>query len=112
MAHTILSDAERLAWERFPQDPGPDVVGVYSTLADGEVDDFRRLRKPAGRLATGTAVAAIRWLGFVPAELEHASTPACSGSWPSSTSTSMREPRDVGAARTRDRRPHAHFRLS
>ena len=72
MARSILSDAERLAWERFPQDPDPDVIGVYFTLADGEVDELRRLPTPAGRLATAIAVAAIRWLGFVPAELEHA----------------------------------------
>ncbi len=71
MARSILSDAERLAWERFPQDPDPDVVGVYFTLADGEVDVLRRLPTPAGRLATAVAIAAIRWLGFVPAELEH-----------------------------------------
>jgi hypothetical protein len=32
----------------------------------------RRLPTPAGRLATAIAVAAIRWLGFVPAQLEHA----------------------------------------
>jgi Domain of unknown function (DUF4158) len=74
MARSILSDAERLAWERFPQDPDPDVIGVYFTLADGEVDDLRRLPTPAGRLATAIAAAAIRWLGFVPAELEHAPT--------------------------------------
>ncbi|MDX6719089.1 MAG: hypothetical protein QOJ63_1343 [Solirubrobacteraceae bacterium] len=72
MARSILSDAEQLAWERFPQDPDPDVIGVYFTLADGEVDELRRLPMPAGRLATAIAVAAIRWLGFVPAELEHA----------------------------------------
>jgi len=72
MARSILSDAERLAWERFPQDPDPDVIGVYFTLADGEVNDLRRLPTPAGRLATAIAVAAIRWLGFVPAEFEHA----------------------------------------
>jgi Domain of unknown function (DUF4158) len=74
MARSILSDAERLAWERFPQDPDPDVIAVYFTLADGEVDELRRLPTPAGRLATAIAVAAIRWLGFVPAELEHAPT--------------------------------------
>ncbi len=74
MARSILSDAERLAWERFPQDPDPDVIGVYFTLADGEVDELRRLPTPAGRLATAIAVAAIRWLGFVPAELEHATS--------------------------------------
>jgi hypothetical protein len=71
MARSILSDAERLAWERFPPDPDPDVIGVYFTLADGEIDELRRLPTPAGRLATAIAVAAIRWLGFVPAELEH-----------------------------------------
>jgi len=48
------------------------VIGVYFTLADGEVDELRRLPTAAGRLATAIAVAAIRWLGFVPAELEHA----------------------------------------
>ncbi|MBW3607979.1 MAG: Gfo/Idh/MocA family oxidoreductase [Actinobacteria bacterium] len=72
MARSILSDAECLAWERFPQDPDPDVIGVYFTLADGEVDELRRLPTPAARLATAIAVAAIRWLGFVPAEVEHA----------------------------------------
>jgi hypothetical protein len=72
MARSILTNAERLAWERFPADPDPDVVGVYFTLADGEVDDLRRLPTPAGRLAAAVAVAAIRWLGFVPAELENA----------------------------------------
>ena len=74
MARSILSDAERLAWERFPSDFDPDVIGVYFTLADGEVDELRRLPTPAGRLATAIAIAAIRWLGFVPAELEHAPT--------------------------------------
>lgn len=74
MPRSILSDAERLAWERFPADPDPDVIGVYFTLADGEVDILRRLPTPAGRLATAVAVAAIRWLGFVPAELDN--TPA------------------------------------
>jgi hypothetical protein len=33
MARSILSDAERLAWERFPADPDPDVIGVCFTLA-------------------------------------------------------------------------------
>lgn len=60
MARSILSDAERLAWERFPQDPDPDVIGVYFTLADGEVDELRRLPTAAGRLATAIAIAAIR----------------------------------------------------
>src|SRR3954447_8719000 len=72
MARPILTDAERLAWERFPAEPDPDVVGAFFTLADGEVDVLRRLPTPAGRLATAVAVAAIRWLGFVPVELEHA----------------------------------------
>jgi len=67
-----LIDAERLDWERFPAHPGPDVVGAYFTLADGEVDVLRRLPTPAGRLATAVAVAAIRWLGFVPADLGQA----------------------------------------
>ena len=73
MARPILTDAERLDWERFPDDPDPDVVSAYFTLADGEVDILRRLPTPAGRLATAVAVAAIRRLGFVPAELENAS---------------------------------------
>src|SRR3954462_11388669 len=72
MARPILTDAERLDWECFRADPAPDVIGVYFTLADGEVDVLRRLPAPAGRLATAVAVAAIRWLGFVPAELENA----------------------------------------
>src|SRR3954470_24636444 len=72
MARPILTDAERLDWECFPADPAPDVIGVYFTLADGEVDVLRRLPAPAGRLATAVAVASIRWLGFVPAELENA----------------------------------------
>ncbi|MCA1697705.1 MAG: DUF4158 domain-containing protein [Actinobacteria bacterium] len=72
MPRSVLSDAERLAWERFPQDPDPDVIGVYFTLADGEVDDLRRLPTSSGRLATAVAVAAIRWLGFVPAAIEQA----------------------------------------
>jgi uncharacterized protein DUF4158 len=48
------------------------VVGAYFTLADGEVDVLRRLPTPAGRLATAVATAAIRWLGFVPADLGQA----------------------------------------
>jgi hypothetical protein len=48
------------------------VVGAYYTLADGEVDVLRRLPTPAGRLATAVAVAAIRWSGFVPADLGQA----------------------------------------
>jgi len=72
MARPILTDAERLDWERFPADPGPDVIGAYFTLADGEVDIVRRLPTPTGRLATAVAVAAIRWLGFVPTGLENA----------------------------------------
>ena len=32
MARSILSDAERLAWERFPQDPDPEVIGVIESL--------------------------------------------------------------------------------
>lgn len=61
-----------MAWERFPQDPDPDVIGAYFTLADGEIDTLQRLPTPAGRLATAIAIAAIRWLGFVPAELAQA----------------------------------------
>ena len=72
MARPILTDAERLDWEPFPADPGPDVVGAYFTLADGEVDVLRRLPTPAGRLATAVAMAAIRWSGFVPADLGQA----------------------------------------
>lgn len=34
MARSILTDAERLAWERFPSDPDPDAIGIYFTLAD------------------------------------------------------------------------------
>ena len=43
MARSILTDAERLAWERFPADPDPDAIGIYFTLADGEIDTLRRL---------------------------------------------------------------------
>jgi len=43
MARSIPTDAERLAWERFPADPDPDAIGIYFTLADGEIDDLRRL---------------------------------------------------------------------
>src|SRR3954452_12067289 len=75
MARPILTDAERLAWERFPADPDPDVVGAFFTLADGEVDVLRRLPTPAGRLAAAVAMAAIRWLGFVPADLGWAPAP-------------------------------------
>ena len=57
MGRSILSDAERLAWERFPPDPDPDVIGVYFTLTDGEVDDLRRLPTSSGRLATAAAPA-------------------------------------------------------
>jgi hypothetical protein len=39
------------------------VIGVYFTLADGEVDDLRRLPTPAGRLATAIAAAAIQPTG-------------------------------------------------
>jgi TnpA family transposase len=38
MARSILTDAERLAWERFPADPDPDAIGIYFTLADVLVD--------------------------------------------------------------------------
>ena len=37
---------------RFPAEPDPDVIGVYFTLADGELDVLRRLPTPAGRLGT------------------------------------------------------------
>jgi Domain of unknown function (DUF4158) len=74
MARAILSDAERLDWERFPSEPDPDVIGAYFTLAEGEVTALRRLPTPAARLATGMALAGIRWLGFVPAELGGAPT--------------------------------------
>jgi Domain of unknown function (DUF4158) len=70
MARAILSDAERLAWERFPPEPDPDVIGAFFTLADGEVDALRRLPTPAARLAGAVPLVAIRWLGFVPAELD------------------------------------------
>ncbi len=49
MARSILTDAERLAWERFPSDPDPDAIGIYFTLADGEIDILRRLPTPAAR---------------------------------------------------------------
>jgi integrase/recombinase XerC len=74
MARAILTDAERLAWERFPAEPDPDVIGAFFTLADGEVDALRRLPTPAARLASAVALAGIRWLGFVPAELDQAPT--------------------------------------
>ncbi len=69
MARSILTDAERLAWERFPGDPDPDAIGIYFTLADGEIDTLRRLPTPGARLSTAVAVAAIRWLGFIPVQL-------------------------------------------
>jgi len=72
VARAILTDAERLAWESFPADPDPDVIGAFFTLAEGELDALRRPPTPAARLAGAVAAAAIRWLGFVPAELDHA----------------------------------------
>ncbi len=69
MARNILTDAERLAWERFPADPDPDAIGIYFTLAEGEIDTLRRLPTPGARLSTAVAVAAIRLLGFIPVEL-------------------------------------------
>lgn len=74
MARAILTDAERLAWERFPAESEPDVIGAFFTLADGEVDALRRLPTPTARLASAVALAGIRWLGFVPAELDQAPT--------------------------------------
>ena len=63
MARTILTDAERLAWERFPADPDREVVGAYFTLADGEVDALRRLPTLATRLASAVALSATGTLG-------------------------------------------------
>jgi hypothetical protein len=74
MPRPILTDAERVAWERFPADPDPEVVGAYFTLADGEVDALRRLPTPATRLATAVALSGIRLLGLVPAQLDGAPT--------------------------------------
>lgn len=72
MARSILTDAQRLAWERFPADPDPDAIGIYFTLADGEIDTLRRLPTPGARLSIAGAVAAIRWLGFIPSQLDEA----------------------------------------
>jgi len=85
MARGILTDAERLAWERFPADPDPDAIGIYFTLADGEIDTLRRLPTPGARLSTAVAVAAIRWLGFIPGRSTRRPQRALRGSRASST---------------------------
>ena len=58
IARAILTDAERLAWECLPDDPDPDPIAAFFTLADGEVDALSRLPTPAARLATAIALAA------------------------------------------------------
>ena len=92
MARSILTDAERLAWERFPADPDPDAIGIYFTLADGEIDILRRLPTPGARLSTAVAVAAIRWLGFIPVQLDEAPAAVSHGSRASSTATRQTSP--------------------
>jgi len=56
----------------LPRRPRRRGIGAYFTLADGEVDALRRLPTPPARLASAVALAGIRWLGFVPAELDQA----------------------------------------
>ena len=49
MARAILTDAERLAWESFPAEPDPDVIGAFFTLADARAAlRCRRSRRDCG----------------------------------------------------------------
>lgn len=65
----ILSDAEREAWERFPERLEGEALGAFFTLTGDDFREIRRLRGDENRLAVALQVCSLRWLGFIPQEL-------------------------------------------
>lgn len=72
MARALLSETERAAWSTWPPEDEDETIGAYFTLADGEAEQLRALGAAPVGLATALALAAIRWVGFVPDELAEA----------------------------------------
>jgi len=72
MARALLSETERAAWSTWPPEDDEETIGAYFTLADGEAEQLRALGAAPVGLATALALAAIRWIGFVPDELAEA----------------------------------------
>lgn len=69
MPVSILSDAEREAWSRFPEVIDESALGAFFTLSADESASVRRLRGDESRLAVAVQACSLRWLGFIPDEL-------------------------------------------
>lgn len=66
----FISAAERVALDRFPDID--DVTIRCFDLSPRDLELIHRRRTDAGRLAGGLQIGALRWLGFVPPDLESA----------------------------------------
>ena len=65
----LLSAAERDRLSRFPPEVSREDLAAHFTLSDADLDAVRHLRGDPSRLGFALQLAALRLLGFVPAEL-------------------------------------------
>lgn len=69
MPVTILTATQRAEWERFPEEIDDGALNAFFIFGDDELAIFLARRTARLRFALAAEVAALRWLGFIPADL-------------------------------------------
>lgn len=72
----ILTAGQRREWERFPTENDETALAAFFCFADDELEQLAAHRGLHGRFAVAACVGALRWLGFVPGELDELPEPA------------------------------------
>jgi TnpA family transposase len=66
----FLSAAERECWQRFPETIPHDDLVAFFWLSEHDVREVHRQREPQNRLGYALQLCTLRYLGFVPEELQ------------------------------------------
>jgi|SRR5262245_47242021 len=66
----FLSVAERDRWQRFPETIPHDDLVAFFVLSEQDVREVHRQREPHNRLGYALQLGALRYLGFVPEDLQ------------------------------------------
>ena len=66
----FLTEAERERWQRLPDSMPQDDLLVFFLLSDEDRQETQRQRDPQNRLGYALQLCILRYLGFVPDDLQ------------------------------------------
>jgi hypothetical protein len=76
MSLPILTGADRDAFDEFPAEITDRELAAFFTLTDDDVERIVTVHDAAARLVLAVEVGAVRWLGFIPDDMQACPGPA------------------------------------